>query len=354
MSTPRARQLADRPELEAGEPEGESHAHAYADTGGGPRAIPLDEAIAFLRDPASVRASAGEAAPRLVWIDISRPGPKGAALLRDRMGFHPLAVEDSVRGRQRPKLDRYPGYFFLVFYAARLNAERNRVALNEVHLFIGPHYLVTVHDHKIGEFTELLDRWRERADQFHSVGTLAHAVLDAIVDDYFPMIDHYSERAERVEEAAYDRRVNGSTEDVLSLRRELTLFRKIVAPERDLVGTLLRRDIGALGAELAPYFEDVHDHLMRIVEEIDTLRELLVTAMEGYATAASNQFNVTLRIMASWSIILMAMTLVAGIYGMNFRFMPELGLRYGYAWALGLMLGIGITLYTYFRKRGWV
>lgn len=326
--------------------------HAYAFTGTGCHAIALDDAVAFVRDPRAPVTWARERPP-LVWIDVESPRDAEAEFLRRDLGLHPLAVEDSVRGRQRPKLDRYPEYYFLVMYAARLNPERNRMALNELHLFIGRHFLITVHDHRVPEFIEVLARWRANPDGYRTVGALVHGVMDTVVDDYFPMLDHFAERVEEIESGVFEGNAGGM-QAILSIRRELTLFRKVVGPERETMATLLRRDLPFLSPELLPYFQDVYDHLIRVVEEIDTLRDLLSVAMEGQLSLASNELNVTMRVMAAWSIILMAVAVVAGVYGMNFARMPELQWRYGYAFALGTMLAVGTILFLFFRRRRWI
>jgi magnesium transporter len=229
------------------------------------------------------------------------------------------------------------------------------MALHEVHLFLGRRYIVTVHDHRVSEFGEVLARWRADPAAFNTVGVLGHAILDTIVDHYFPVIDHFSDRVEEMEGRIFEgRREQIGLEQLLSVRREMTLFRKVLGPQRDVVSTLLRRDLPFLSSELSLYFQDVHDHMMRVVEEIDTLRDLLTGAMEAQLSVTSNQLNITMRVMAAWSIILMAITLIAGIYGMNFHIMPELAWRFGYEWALGLMLALGAVLLLYFKKRNWL
>jgi magnesium transporter len=326
--------------------------HAYAETGTGVHAIPLSAAVATIQRGVGGKQ---EHDPPLVWIDIAAPGAPEGEFLRSELRFHPLAVEDTVRGRQRPKIDRYPGYFFLVMYAARINQERGRMALNELHAFIGANYVVTVHDHRIEELTEVLARWRGAPDRFRAPGVLAHAVLDLVVDGYFPVLDHFSERVAELETGVMGQRT--SSEDmqtILGMRRELALFRRMVGPERELVGSLLRRDIPFLQPEMLPYFQDIHDHAIRVAEEIDTLRDLLNGAMEGQLSLASNKLNETMRLMAAWSIILMAMAWIAGIYGMNFDVMPELHWGYGYLWALVLMVAVGSVLFMYFRRKDWI
>ncbi|HEV2148738.1 MAG TPA: magnesium/cobalt transporter CorA [Longimicrobiaceae bacterium] len=327
--------------------------HAWASGPKGVHAVPVDEAVRLFRE----RCGPGrtEPAEEVVWIDLVRPEEAEAAFLRDTLHFHPLAVEDCIRGRQRPKVDRYPGYFFLVLYATRINPDRERMALNEIHIFLGERFVVTVHDQKIGQVAEVVARWRAAPGHFRDTGAIAHALLDGIVDGYFPVLDHFSERLEDMEEAMLaDPDPGGGLHDVLGVRRELTLFRRVVAPQRELFTSLLRRDVPFLRPELIPYFQDVHDHVMRVTEEIDALRELLAAVVDAYLSAASNRLNHTMRLMAAWSIILMAMAWIAGIYGMNFDVMPELHWPLGYAWALGVMLVVGGGLFTYFRRRRWI
>ena len=328
-----------------------AHLHAYAQTGKGVHAIPLDSALAVVR-----RGLAGRLPedPPVVWIDIAAPGTHEAEFLRDRMGFHPLAVEDTIRGRQRPKIDRYPGYYFLVLYAARINHERGRMSLNELHAFIGEGYIVTIHDHRIDVLTQVLARWRAAPEQFRSTGVLAHALLDMVVDGYFPVIDHFSERVSAIETGVLGADREEAMQTILGMRRELALFRRMVGPERELIGSLLRRDLPFLDPDMLPYFQDVHDHAIRVAEEIDTLRDLLGGAMDGFLSLSSHQLNETMRLMAAWSIILMAMAWIAGIYGMNFRHMPELRWPLGYLWGIGLMLAVGAGLFVYFRRQRWI
>lgn len=310
----------------------------------GVHAIAREQATALVRDRSRT----------LVWIDVTNPGDAEAAYLRDALAFHPLAVEDCVRGRQRPKLDRYPDYFFLVAYAAGINPERERMALNEVHVFFGAHFLVTVHDHRVDLISELIARWRAAPRHFDDVGTLAHALLDALVDDYFPVLELYAGKTEELESAVLGRRPASVVRQILVLRHELVLLRRVVAPLRDVLATLLRRDLPFLEPVMMPYFQDVHDHTLRVTEEIDSLRELLAGALEAHRSESSNELNQTVRTLTAWSIILMSMTLVAGVYGMNFAHMPELGWRWGYLAALALMAVVGAALAAFFRQRRWL
>ncbi|HKP74030.1 MAG TPA: magnesium/cobalt transporter CorA [Longimicrobiaceae bacterium] len=341
-------------EMDGGEPTERPRITCWTAVSGRVESIDLDQGLALFDACQKATGPDDHSAP-LVWIDVACPREPEAEFLRDRLRFHPLAVEDCIRGRQRPKLDRYPGYFFFVIYAATINPQRERMALHEVHLFLGRRYIVTVHDHRVPEFGEVLDRWQADPASFDTVGVLGHAILDTIVDHYFPVIDHFSDRVEEMEARIFEgAREHVGLEHLLNVRREMTLFRKVLGPQRDVISTLLRRDLPFLSSELALYFQDVHDHMMRVVEEIDTLRDLLTGAMEAQLSVTSNQLNITMRVMAAWSIILMAMALIAGIYGMNFHIMPELAWRFGYEWALGLMVVLGAVLLLYFKKRHWL
>jgi magnesium transporter len=318
------------------------------------RSVSLAEAAAELRRPQHPGlADAGETVPPIVWIDFVRPGEAEGVILRETLRFHPVPVEDSLFGKQHPKLERYPGYFFLIVYAARINPERNRPAFYELHCFVGPNYVVTVRQESMREVRGLMARWRGSPDHFPTVGHLTHALLDALVDSYFPMVDHFSTRVAATESDAY-LHPQDAMQQIMSLRRELLRFRGLIGPTRDMLSSLLRRDLPFLNPELTPYFQDVRDHAVRVTEEIDMLRDLLSTAVEAQFTVTSNQLNQTMRMLTAWSIILMSMTLIAGIYGMNFVAMPELEWRYGYYVALAGMVVIGALLVTFFRRRRWL
>lgn len=325
---------------------------AFSATGRGVHVVGRDEATAIVRP--QVGLTEGPADAPVVWLDVMNPGEVEAAYLRDELGLHPLAVEDCVRGRQRPKLDRYPGYFFLVIYAAAINPERKRMALKELHLFIGDRFIITVHDDPIEEIDEIAARWRAAPDRLTDVGAIAHLLLDTVVDDYFPVLEHFSDRTEALESEVFAGSEAEEVSRILLLRHELVMFRKVVAPQREVISTLLRRDLPFLKPHLVPYFQDIHDHTIRVTEEIDSIRELVSVLLDAQMSFSTRQLNQTVRMMTAWSIILMSMTLIAGVYGMNFVAMPELSWKWGYAFALALMGTVGLLLVGYFRRRRWL
>jgi magnesium transporter len=358
----------DRSEVEEQErAEGGARRRAFASSPEGVRALSAEDASSRIRHGSGTAitprdpVTGDETGPALssapargiVWIDIIRPTQVDAVFMRDNLGFHPLTVEDCLYGKQTPKLERYPGYFFLVLYAARINAERNRPAFYELHCFLGANYIVTVRNESVREVRELMARWKSGPQHYPTVGHLAHGLADTIVDSYFPMIDHFGTRVAATETEVYER-PGDAMQHIMSLRRELLRFRGVVSPTRDVFSSLLRRDLPLLNPELTPYFQDVRDHALHVTEEIDMLRDLLSTAVQAQFTVTSNQLNQTVRMMTAWSIILMSMALITGVYGMNFVHMPEVNWRYGYFGALLVMLAVGGSLVTFFRRRNWL
>src|SRR5690606_14422012 len=166
-------------------------------------------------------------------------------------------------GKQNPKLERYPGYYFLVLYAGRVNAERNRAAFYELHCFVGPHFLVTVRHDSVREVRELMAQWRAAPRHFPSIGHLAHGLADTIVDSYFPLIDHFGTRVAASENEVFEQ-PDEAMQHIMSLRRELIRFRGVVGPTRDVLASLLRRDLPFINPALMPYFQDVRDHAVRV------------------------------------------------------------------------------------------
>ena len=330
--------------------EGGVRHRALASGPGGVRAVSLEQAADRFQNGGRPEH---DPPAELVWIDIVRPNEEDAAFMRDRLHFHPLAVEDCLTGLQNPKLERYPGYFFIVLYPARINAERARAAFYELHCFIGTNYIVTVRDESVREVREVMARWRSGPKHFPTVGHLAHALLDGIVDSYFPMVDHFAMRVDATETEVYGH-PKEAMQQIMNLRRELLRFRSVVAPARDILASVLRRDLPFINPELMPYYQDVRDHAVRITEEIDVLRDLLSTVVEVQFTVTSNQLNQTMRVMTAWAIILMTMSLIAGIYGMNFEVMPELSARYGYPLALVAMMVAGLLIFLFFRRKRWL
>jgi len=292
---------------------------------------------------------------KFVWLDLQAPQEADIALLRDEFKFHALAIEDATRHHERPKVDSYDGYYFLVFYAISYDERRNRLDSEAINLFVGSNYLVSVHHDEISAIDETIKRWQKDAEQFgHDAGALLYALLDTITDDYFPVIDRLADRVEGIEEQIFERFSEDALQDVFSLKRDLLSIRRIVAPERDVLNILIRREVPIFDRNAILYLQDVYDHIVRITDSIDTYRDLLSSALDAFLSVQSNRLNQIVKVLTIASIVLMSDALIAGIYGMNFEFMPELHWTFGYPYALGLMVVIGAALVAFFRWRKWL
>ncbi|HEY0607477.1 MAG TPA: magnesium/cobalt transporter CorA [Herpetosiphonaceae bacterium] len=289
-----------------------------------------------------------------LWFDITQPSQEDFHKLREEFGFHPLAIEDATRHHQRPKVDSYDDYYFVVFYCMEMN-EQYKLSTSPLYLFIGSNYLVTVHDEPITQIKETVHRWQSPSSPLgQDVGSLVYALLDAIVDDYFPVMDRIADRVEDLEEQIFGKFDDTALESIFQLKKDLLQIRRVVTPERDVLNVMLRRDIRVFDENDVTYLQDVYDHIIRVVDAIDTYRDLLASSLDTFLSVQSNQLNQVVKALTVTSIVLMSVAIVAGIYGMNFDYMPELHWRYGYLWALGLMVAIAFGVIAFFRRIKWL
>jgi magnesium transporter len=296
-----------------------------------------------------------EIGTNVVWTDVSDPTSKDFEELAEEFGFHPLSIEDCRNEHQRPKVEEYPGYYFIVLYEATLAGSGDKLELRELNIFLGKNYLVTVHSRPIRANETAKRLWREWSDRSdHGAGLIAYLLIDAIVDDYLPLLDVISDHMDDLEDSIFGEWRAEVIEDIFTVKKKLLYLRRAVTPLRDVFNTLLRREQPIVPREAHVYFQDVFDHLIRVADTIDTLRDMLSSTMDAYLSVSGNRMNKIMKRLTSISTILMSVTLVAGVYGMNFERMPELKWRFGYVYALLSMVGIGLGLYVYLKKVDWL
>jgi magnesium transporter len=291
----------------------------------------------------------------LLWLDLEAPTAEEQAQLLGPFAFHPLALEDVEHAHQRPKIEQYQHGYFMILYAIGIEPDGGAIRADEIALFVGERYLVTVHAAPVPALAEVAARWRVgQPDPAAGISTLLHSLLDTLVDDYFPVVDELGDRIDDLEDRVFSQDDGEALQPLFQLKKDLLVVRRIVAPERDVVNVLLRRELPFLQGEHLLYYQDVYDHLSRLTESVDTLRDLLSSAMEAYLSVVSNRLNQVMKTLTAISAMLMSVALVAGIYGMNFRYMPELQWQYGYPLTLGVMLALFVGLGLYFRRKGWL
>ena len=290
----------------------------------------------------------------VVWLDIEEPTEERMEVLRREFDFHPLAIEDCLHAHQRPKIERYDDYFFLVAYGISL--EDGKLLPHEMGVFVGHNYLVTVRKPPVFDLTQVVRRWDANAALCaEGGGFLLYILLDEIVDHYFDVLDAYEDRTEDVEDRVFEATGDSDTQThIFGLKKDLLEFRRAVSPMREVLDVLQGQNVDVVTTRLAPYYRDVYDHVLRATDFVDTMRDILSSALDANLSVISNRLNEVMKQLTSWAAIILVPTLIAGIYGMNFVHMPELRWRYGYPYALGVMaLSMGI-LYRMFKKRKWL
>ncbi|HEX2913922.1 MAG TPA: magnesium/cobalt transporter CorA [Chloroflexia bacterium] len=294
----------------------------------------------------------------LLWIDLNRPSQDELRRIAEEFNLHPLAVEDATKQHQRPKVEEYTNFYLVIFYSLEFDSAANKIKQVELAMFMGENYLITVHYEPIKELQEAGKRWESNVKEIEKdIGVLLYSLIDTMVDNYFPLLDKLVEDVEDLEERIFDekhRRGNRNyVSDMLDLKRKLLLMRKIVAPERDLLNVLTRRDSPIFSEQTRIYFQDVYDHLVRVTDTVDGYRDLLSSAVDANLAVISNDLNTVMRTLTVFSIILMADALVAGVYGMNFVNIPELHWEYGYVYFWVVIVIVSGALFYYFKRKGW-
>ncbi len=291
---------------------------------------------------------------RPCWLDISDPQSKDFELAAKELNLHPLAVEDAQQRHERPKIDQYDDHYFIVFDALQ-ESSPGVVREIEISIFMLQNAIVTVHE---GEFTAraAVER-RFREGKLQTTGLLLHALLDTMVDQYFPIIDSLGDRVELLETMV----VGGETHDydtsireLFELKRDLLRIRHLIAPERDVLAVLVRGDIRELreiGRRV--YFQDVYDHITRVIDEIDTFRELTSNVIDAHLASVSNRLNEVVKVLTSVATVLLVLTVVTGFFGQNWKFIPYDSEPLFVA-SLIFMVAVAAGTALYFRRKGWL
>ncbi|HWC32191.1 MAG TPA: magnesium/cobalt transporter CorA [Actinomycetota bacterium] len=289
----------------------------------------------------------------IVWLDLVDPTRREIETIQQQFDLHELTVEDVQHKGQRPKFELYPNYYFVVLYGIAIDGDDLRT--HEVHAFVAPRFLATIRYGPALPLEPMLERCRQHAGLAkEGAGFLLYALLDYVVDDYFTVAERIEDRGEAIEDAVFED-VPGHEvqQELFTLRKQLVTFRRLVAPMREVVNAV-SDDTKLVTEQLRFYYRDVTDHVLRVLDYVDNMRELLTTAQEVRIAQVGNRLNTVMKKVTSWAAILLVPTLIAGIYGMNFRYMPELDWRFGYPFSLGLMALAGFVLYRLFRRQDWL
>jgi magnesium transporter len=293
---------------------------------------------------------------RFVWIGLHEPSEELLREVQQEFGLHDLAIEDAHRAHQRPKLERYDDSLFVVLRTVQMSRAERRMEFGETHLFVGSRYVVSIrHGPSLG-YADVRARCEATPQLLgKGPGFVLYALMDFVVDHYFPIVEALEDELELLEGEifgeAFDR---GTTKRIYDLKRDLLEFKRAVSPLVDVCNRLMRFDLELIPEDTRPYFRDVYDHVIRINEMVDNLRELLTSALEANLSLISVSQNEAMKRLTGWAAIFAVPTMIAGIYGMNFKWMPELDWPVGYPVIMGLMLAACGFLYWRFKRAGWL
>jgi magnesium transporter len=303
-----------------------------------------------LNAPASLDLKEGEFA----WIGLLEPNEDEFRVLEDRFNLHPLAVEDALQAHEIPKVDVYGHQLFIVARTAHM--ENGHIGYGETDIFVGPGHIITVRHGSARTHNELR-RHLEAAPTHlrHGVDYVLHAVLDFIVDGYLPIVEAIEEEVLEMERHALDAFLSrAEVTRIFNLRGELMRFRRLLGPMEEVASRLEHHDMPCIDPEVRPYFRDVRDHVRRVSSMVDGLRDVLSSVFEVSNLLEQQRQGAITRRLAAWAAILAVPTAIAGIYGMNFEFMPELHWKYGYFFVIAAIAAICVLLYSQFRRSKWL
>lgn len=307
--------------------------------------FPVADISEYLEDPDTI-----------VWVDLCGPSPEELHELAEELGLHELAVEDAMNSRQRPKVDRYETHLFLTAFHVGVDVEAGVMSEVEVDAFINPRWLITVRQSDDFPVGAVVARWDRAPDLMrYGVGFLLYGLLDLIVDGYFEAISDFDDYYEDVSDGIFAERPMEPSHQRhwFDMRREMVRFHRLVVPMRESVSSLMRREQNVVSEELYPYYQDVYDHILRVTEATDSLRDLATAIVETNFSLRDYRQNLIVKKVSSWAAIVAVPAMITGYYGMNVPY-PGEGRVSGVVVSALLMLAASVTLYVVFKRRDWL
>jgi magnesium transporter len=296
-----------------------------------------------------------------LWIDLAAPtAEEGQAILAELFKFHPLAIEDAVNDSHVPKVDDYGSYLYLVFHTVAMGDERMDIHTYEVDVFLGTNYLITMHEFPRDSIEKL---WNEHSHQQGGLARgpafLLYELIDRQIDSYTPLLDRFEEQLEHLGDQIFRQNNRGTGEevllnDILTAKSSALRLGRILIPQRELLYRLSRNSYAVVPSDVRIYFQDAYDHLARFSDLANSMRDLSSSTMETHLALVNNRINETMKVLTMISTIFIPLSFLAGVYGMNFAFMPELYSPWAYPLLWVLFIAIALGMMRYFRGKGWL
>ena len=292
-----------------------------------------------------------------LWVDIEDPVQEVIEpLLEERFGFHELAAEDTLSPNTLPKYDSFSDYDFFIFRSVDVNVSEHQSETYKMASFLGRNFLFTVHRREMRAVDDVWKRVGNGDPRLIGRGPdfLLYSIVDAMVDAHFPLIEQIEEAVDDLQDRIFENAEDMHLDELLHLKRDVNVLRRHSLPQRELLNQISRGDARFIQREHLIYFRDAYDHMFRISETIDVDRDQMTGTMEAYLSVVANRTNEIMKVLTIFSAIMLPLSLIAGIYGMNFEHMPELHWLHGYPFALGLMIGISVLMIGFFARKGWI
>jgi len=293
----------------------------------------------------------------LIWVDMEKPSEADDRILLDVFHFHPLTVEDCRENRHYPKVEEFPNYLYFIVHGVTADTSPDRFNTIELDGFLGPNYVITYHHdmfRSINNVKKLLGTSPiacQRGPAF-----LTYQILDQIVDYYSPVLDDFDERISVLEDDIFTLKhpSNEILEQIMELKRSVLRLRRISAKQMEIFYRMSRGEVHMIPQAMLPFYRDIYYHLVRVTDLSENYRDLLSGALEAYLSVVSNRMNEIMKVLTIFSAIMLPLTFIAGVYGMNFEHMPELATQYGYFVVWAIMIIVALGMLTLFWKRGWI
>ena len=295
--------------------------------------------------------------PTVTWVNID--GLHQTEMLEklgDCYGFHPLVLEDILNTDQRPKMEDYGEYVYIVLRSLEYNHQKDEIESDQISIILGQNFVFSFQEKEGDTFDPLRERIRTGKGRIKKMGAdyLAYTLMDSIVDNYFIILEKQGEKIELLEEQLVTSPTPETLQTIHDLKREMIFLRKAVWPLREVVGSLERGESSLVQASTRIYLRDLYDHIIQVIDNVETFRDMIAGILDIYLSSVSNRLNSVMKVLTIIATIFMPLTFLAGIYGMNFKYMPELEWRWGYPLIWTIMMGTGIFMLVYFKKKKWL
>ncbi len=293
----------------------------------------------------------------VLWVDMEEPTEADERVLLEVFNFHPLTIEDCRENRHYPKIEEFPGYLYFIVHGVRADTSPDHFNTIELDGFLGRNYVITYHHDMFRSINNVKQLIRtspvacKRGAPF-----LLYQILDQIVDFYSPVLDDFDERIDKLEDDIFTLKSpnNEILAEIMDLKRSVLRLRRISSKQMEILYRMSRGEVALIDQQMLPFYRDIYDHLIRVTDLAENYRDLISGALEAYLSVISNRMNEIMKVLTIFSAIMLPLTFIAGVYGMNFEHMPELATRYGYFIVWGFMIFVATGMLSLFWKRGWI